>query len=161
MTAKRALWLSALCLSTFGVAIVALSSATGQEPGGVKWRTDYNVARKEAQEKGLLLIIDFRKDACVFCDMLASQTFTNPEVIKALNEKFIPLKMRLETDGDLCKHLGIDAFPTVLMASPTAGSSTPSSAFRTREFTDGMQRASPRCPSRLDAQDLAQTKSGQ
>jgi thioredoxin-like negative regulator of GroEL len=96
---------------------VAASAAQAQE-AGVKWRTDYHAARKEAEAKKLPLLIDFWRPACPPCEKMEHYTFRDPRILSALNEKFIPLKINGLEDTQLAGHLQINAFPTIVLASP-------------------------------------------
>jgi thioredoxin-related protein len=85
----------------------------------VDWRSDYNAARKEAAEKGRPLVLDFGFETCAFCRKLDSTTFRDPEIVKVLNTKFIPLRIDIERDPrHLAEQLGLQKYPTVVFATP-------------------------------------------
>jgi thioredoxin-related protein len=84
----------------------------------VKWRTDYNAARKEAVEKNRPLILDFGTESCFWCKKLDATTFQEPVVLGLLNEKFIPLKVDAEQNRPLAEALRIQSFPTLVLAGP-------------------------------------------
>jgi len=84
----------------------------------VKWRTDYNQARREAQEKGLPLVIDFGTRSCRYCVLLDQTTFRDPKVISTMNDRFIPLKIDAEIEIELSSALHISSFPTIVLAGP-------------------------------------------
>ena len=84
----------------------------------VNWRSDYSSARKEAQEKGLPLIIDFGTKTCFFCNKLDQTTFRDPKVIGVMNDRFVPLKVDAEVDVQLASSLRISSYPTVVLAGP-------------------------------------------
>jgi hypothetical protein len=89
--------------------------AAAQEP---EWRHDYNAARREAREKNRPLVLDFGTAHCFWCKKLDGSTFRDPEVVKFLNECFVPLKIDADKDAPLAKMLGITNFPTLLFAAP-------------------------------------------
>src|SRR6266446_2621631 len=97
-------------------AVLACSTALSAQEPDVKWRTDYNTARKEAQEKGVPLMIDFVTQNCHFCTEL-EKTFRDTSVAGLVNEKFIPLKIHADVDTQLASILNISAFPTVVFAA--------------------------------------------
>lgn len=97
------------------VLAVLAGSVSAQE---VKWRSDYNAARREAREKGLPLVVDFITDNCFWCNKLDAHTFTDPGVARLLNEKFIPLKVDARRNTSLVEMLHIHSYPTVLLAAP-------------------------------------------
>ena len=84
----------------------------------VDWRADYNVARKEAAEKGLPIVLDFGFEGCQYCRKLDAVTFRDTEVIKRLNGKFVPLRIDIQKDPSLAEKLGLQMYPTVVFASP-------------------------------------------
>jgi thioredoxin-like negative regulator of GroEL len=113
MTRRRIIvW--ALVLAA-GATLLAPHAARAQD---VRWRSDYNVALKEAKDKGLPLIVDFYTDHCVYCDRLDATTYRDPVVVKAMNEQFIPVKINGEREGRLAQILQITSYPTVVMADP-------------------------------------------
>lgn len=89
-----------------------------QGPAGIKWRTDYQAARKEAEEKRLPLFIDFVRPNCPPCARMEQYTFTDPRILATLNQKFIPLKINGLEEVGLASRLGINLFPTIVLASP-------------------------------------------
>ena len=96
--------------------LVGLAGSTGAQE--VRWRHDYNGARKEAAEKGLPLVLDFGTQNCFWCRKLDENTFSDPTVIQVMNEKYVPLKIDAERDATLAHALRITAYPTVLLAGP-------------------------------------------
>jgi tetratricopeptide (TPR) repeat protein len=84
----------------------------------VPWRQDYNSARKEAEEKQRLLMIDFGTENCFWCKRLDSSTFHDPSVAGLITEKFIPLKIDADREAGLAQSLNIQSYPTIVLASP-------------------------------------------
>src|SRR5262245_24278608 len=102
--------------------LMALAFATALAPAArgqtINWRSDYNKARKEAQEKNAPLILDFCMQGCVPCKKLEETTFRDPKVLALITEKFIPLKVEQERDPNLVSALRINGFPTIVLAAP-------------------------------------------
>lgn len=94
------------------------SLAQEASPTEVKWRHDYNSARKEALEKSLPLVLDFGTQACFWCRKLDETTFREPRVVGLMNERFIPLKIDAEKEAGLTQALDISSFPTLILAAP-------------------------------------------
>ena len=57
------------------------------------WRTDYNAARKEAQEKGLPLIVVIGTNDCFYCRKLEAGPLKDAGITNMLAGGFIPLKL--------------------------------------------------------------------
>jgi thioredoxin-like negative regulator of GroEL len=111
---RRSILVWAVLLAAGGV-LCAPPAARAQE---VHWRSDYNTAVKEAEEKGLPLVLDFFTTPCVWCDRLDATTYRDPAVVKTINEQFIPVKIHGEREPRLVQILQIQSFPTVVLADP-------------------------------------------
>lgn len=119
MSYRRLAWILALLLPALAVPALFVFSQEGAPPAAtsIKWRTNYNLARKEAQEKKLPLFIDFYGPVCRYCDEMDATTFRDPRVISILNERCVPLKLNGEVEENLRNALNIRAYPTFLIAS--------------------------------------------
>jgi thiol-disulfide isomerase/thioredoxin len=74
--------------------------------------------RREAAETGKPLLLDFGTEACVWCRKLDGTTFRDPKVARLLNDRFVPVKIDANKYEKLTSMLGIDGFPTLLLATP-------------------------------------------
>src|SRR5205823_13088721 len=102
--------------------LAALLLATSGLPGRadeINWRKDYGSALQEAHAKGLPLVLDFGTEDCVWCDKLDATTFRDPEVVRLVNGRFIPLKVQAARYPDLVAHLNIHSYPTLVVANST------------------------------------------
>lgn len=97
---------------------VATSPSLAQETT-VKWRSDYNAARKEAESKNLPLFIDFIRPACPPCERMENSTFRDPRIVAALNDKYVPLRINGLEEVQLAAQLQINLFPTLVLAGPS------------------------------------------
>ena len=103
------------------VILSALVLAAGPRPAAaqqVKWVSDYNVARKEASEKGRPILIDFGTENCFWCKKLDLSTFQDPAVVALLNEQFVALKVDADRESTLTQTLRIQQYPTLVLAGP-------------------------------------------
>jgi thioredoxin-like negative regulator of GroEL len=116
MVSRRIPW--RLLLLCSAVAATGPRDAAAQAVPDIAWRADYVAARKEAQEKGLPLVLDFGTKNCFWCKKLEDTTFRDPRVAAALNERFVPLKVDAEREVTLAQTLRIASYPTVVLASP-------------------------------------------
>ncbi len=98
--------------------ILAAPSSTLHAQEKIKWRTDYNMARKEAEARNLPIFIDFFRDPCPPCIRMDQTTFSDPRIAAILNEKFIPLKINGPVERVLIEKLQIELFPTFVLAGP-------------------------------------------
>ncbi len=103
--------LLAVCFSSF--ILHPSSFILAQE---VRWRHDYNAARREAAERRLPLLLDFETDRCLWCQKLDATTFRDPTVVALLNESVVPLKVDGHKSAALVELLRIQAYPTLVLA---------------------------------------------
>lgn len=82
----------------------------------VRWRTDYNSARKEAQEKGLPMLVEVSTDDCYYCRKLEATTFRDPRITSLLSSGFIPLKIDANREPALARALKVQVYPTLVLA---------------------------------------------
>jgi thioredoxin-related protein len=103
------------CLLTSLAWLVFPSSSSAEE---VQWRHDYGTARKEAEKKGVPLVLDFGTENCFYCRKLDESTFRDPTVVRTMNEKFVPLKIDADRDPVLAQSLQVHLYPTLVLAGP-------------------------------------------
>jgi thioredoxin-related protein len=84
----------------------------------VAWRTDYNAARKEAQEKGLPLLLVIGTENCFYCRKLEAGPLKDAGVATLISNAFIPLKLDATHAPDLAKALKVQLYPTTVLAAP-------------------------------------------
>jgi thioredoxin-like negative regulator of GroEL len=86
------------------------------QPAQILWRRDYNEARREQEEKKTPILIDFYTSSCYWCDRMDATTFKDPAVIALVNSRMLPLKVDGSRERSLATYLGIDSFPTFVIA---------------------------------------------
>lgn len=67
---------------------------------GIKWLS-YSEALTRAETENVHVFIDFSRKGCGWCRKMERDTYTNPEVIKMLNEHFAPTKVRGDSNDEL------------------------------------------------------------
>ena len=87
-------------------------------PAQLAWRTDYNSARKEAQEKGLPLMLVIGTEDCFYCRKLEGGPLKDPAITNLLATDFIPLKLDATRAPELAKALKVQMYPTTVLAAP-------------------------------------------
>src|SRR5438309_6591091 len=88
--------------------LISHASGKAQE---VRWRTDYNTARKEATQKNRPLVLDFGTENCPWCKKLDATTFQEPAIAGLMNERFIPLKLDGKEASRLLRSCEFKAIP--------------------------------------------------
>lgn len=100
-------------LTLMGIAWAA--PASGQE---IRWRYEYGSARIEAQRSGRPLFLDFSTEWCTYCKKLDVTTFRDAEVVRLLNEHFVPVKLDGNREKRLVEVLQLQGYPTLIVAGP-------------------------------------------
>jgi thioredoxin-related protein len=100
------------------LAIAAVPAGVRAQGPEVQFRADYNEARQEAEKRGLPLALYLTTDNCMWCQRLVADTFSDPSVIKMMNEKFVALKVHAAREPYLVEALKVKVYPTVILAGP-------------------------------------------
>ncbi len=84
----------------------------------ITWRTDYNTARKEAQDKGLPLLVVVGTDDCFYCRKLEAGPLKDRSLTPLIATGYIPLKLDAKAVPELAKALKVQMYPTTVLAGP-------------------------------------------
>jgi thioredoxin-like negative regulator of GroEL len=99
-------------------ALPALAQPARPAAQPVTWWTDYNSARKEAQEKGLPLLVVVGTENCFYCRKLEAGPLKDPNLAPLLANGFVPLKVDAKQAPELAKALKVQLYPTTVLAGP-------------------------------------------
>ncbi len=103
-------------------AVMALLGLALASPGGlseeIRWRFDYNAARRDASQEQKLILLDIGTEQCFWCKKLDAVTFRDPTVIRLLEGRFIPIKVDANREPRLVSALQVQSYPTLLVAAP-------------------------------------------
>jgi thiol-disulfide isomerase/thioredoxin len=78
----------------------------------------FEAATNQAARSGKIVLVDFYTTWCAPCKLLDKNTWTDPAVIKLLQQKTVALRIDAEKEVALSKRYKIDAYPTVLLVKP-------------------------------------------
>jgi tetratricopeptide (TPR) repeat protein len=115
MTARPRPLLAALLLGALAGLVPCAPLRAAEE---IDWRTDYGVARREAVEKDRPLILDFGTDDCFWCKRLDLTTLRDPTIVALVSRSFVAVRIDAAKEAALVEKLRIQAYPTILLASP-------------------------------------------
>jgi thioredoxin-related protein len=97
---KKYWWIA---IGIVAVSVAFFSWTTKTEPeetaeaSGIKWMR-YEEAVKLNKKKKKKYLVDVYTDWCGWCKVMDKQTFTDPAIIKYVNEKFYAVKLNAEKD---------------------------------------------------------------
>lgn len=109
----------AFALATFWL---LSGDAFGQSAKTIQWESDLKTAHARAQQENKHLLLHFYSDNCVWCDRLEAGAFKSPQVIDAINENYVALKIHAGKNPSLAKTFRVASFPTdvIVTTSGTA-----------------------------------------
>jgi len=102
-------------LLAFAVGMLLFSTACSSAESGVRWAVNLEAALKQAKESDKPVFVDVYADWCGPCKMLEKDVFPRPDVMKVLNEKFVPYRVNFEEDSAFADRYPVKAFPTLLL----------------------------------------------
>jgi thiol:disulfide interchange protein len=76
---------------------------------------EQGLAEAERENKPMLLF--FTAHWCHYCEQMASEAFTNPQVVN-LSEKFVCILVDADSAPEVCRRFHVSRFPTVQFVSP-------------------------------------------
>ncbi len=84
----------------------------------VYWRDGWNGALDEAKKADKPLVLELYLEGCPHCQRLDRETHADQEVAKALNTRFIPVRLEGRNHMDIEKQFNVTGAPTTLIFSP-------------------------------------------
>jgi YHS domain-containing protein len=85
------------------------------------WRTDFDAALREAEEKKLPLMMHFYSDWCVPCKQMEQTIFANASVKEMLTTRFVSVKLKNDKYQHLVRQYGFNMLPTDMVIDPFNG----------------------------------------
>jgi len=85
---------------------------TSQSGQAIQWESDLRAAHARAQQENKHLLLHFYSDNCVWCDRLEAGAFKAPQVIDAINQNYVALKIHAGQNPSLAKTFRVSSFPT-------------------------------------------------
>ena len=88
------------------------------EVEAISWTKNVDEAYKIASESGRPLVIYATMNRCPYCTKMKNNTLSDPQVIKQLNEGFIPVYLHVSENPKWVRRLRVKTFPTSLFLTP-------------------------------------------
>jgi YHS domain-containing protein/thioredoxin-related protein len=85
------------------------------------WRTDFDAALREAEEKNVPLVMHFYADWCMPCQKMEQTVFNSTPVRDQLTTRFVAVKLNSEKNQHLVRRYGFDILPTDMAIDPLTG----------------------------------------
>lgn len=116
-------WFIRLFWAAVGIIALAFGAPrliVGAEPSHL-WRTDFDAALREAEEKKLPLIMHFYADWCMPCQKMEQTVFNSSAVREMLTTRFVAVKLNSEKNQHLVRRYGFEILPTDMAIDPLTG----------------------------------------
>jgi thiol:disulfide interchange protein len=113
-----ALLIGAISYAFVNPSISEKEISTNVSPKQINFKSiTFAKALDEAKSTGKIIFIDAYTDWCGPCKVMSKNVFTNPDVAKVFNDKFINLKIEMEKNSDgpeIARLYKVSAYPTLI-----------------------------------------------
>jgi len=90
---------------------------TAKEREEIAWR-DWSVdAFNDAREQGKLVLLDLTATWCHWCHVMDSTTYSDQQVVRRINERFVPVRVDIDRRPDISERYNRGGFPTTAFLS--------------------------------------------
>jgi thioredoxin-related protein len=97
----------------------AVAAAAGPKIG-LDWQSDIFAAHKVSMRDGKPMLLVFGADWCFFCKKLEQTTLAEPEMVRYINENFVPVHLDVDKDKKVASILEVKSLPCTVVLSPNA-----------------------------------------
>lgn len=95
--------------------IVAAAAGVASGAGEISWLADLSGALDTAHGGARPVLVDVWAIWCEPCKEMDRTTYVDPDVVRSVNDRFVPVKIDADVHGDfLDQRYEVDAYPTVL-----------------------------------------------
>lgn len=141
-----------------GPALLLLLCATAQAADGV-WMTDFEAARKRAEELQRPMLIHFGADWCGPCRQMERNVLHTPRVTEQIRSNVVAVIVNVDRQPKLAARFGVTSLPTDLFIEPDGKRLMQSTGYRpASEYASSIARASTRYHDLLASRRPAEPK---
>ena len=110
-------------LLAFTLLLIFVSFSSSNDTSELKW-LDWNTGYPLAKKQNKIILVDAYTDWCGWCKKMDRDTYTNSDIIKALNKDFIVIKFNPELENIVYELDGNKITGRELFGQLTQGKST-------------------------------------
>ena len=86
-------------------------------PKNIVWNSEYDAAYHKMQAQNRPMLVFVKSNACLYCQKMEAQTYSHPEVINEVSERFVPAVINSHNEPTLARQLGATVYPTTVIIS--------------------------------------------
>jgi hypothetical protein len=117
VTAVRKQYPAILILFLVFLGLVLLVFLT-QHKETIKWVEDYDAGIRLAKQQNKPVLLAFYKANARFCEVISQDVYTNPRVIKYVEQNFVPIFIDVDKQPDIANRYHVDYYPTHYVKRP-------------------------------------------
>ena len=87
------------------------------ERGNLHFVEGYRKGYDRALREGRPMLVFFTAQWCHFCHQMASDAFTNPQVVD-LSQRFVCILVDADAEPQVCEQFGVRGYPTIQFLTP-------------------------------------------
>ena len=87
------------------------------ERGDLRFVEGYRQGYERAVREGRPMLVFFTAQWCHFCHQMASEAFTNPQVVD-LSQRFVCILVDADAEPKVCEQFGVRGYPTIQFLTP-------------------------------------------
>ena len=116
----RALVVSFACLALWGCAAQAGRGEAPAPVSAIAWQAWSPAAFAEAKREGRLILVNVHAVWCHWCHVMDEQTFTDPEVIEAIADHYVAIRVDADARPDVAERYQRWGWPATAILTPDA-----------------------------------------
>ncbi len=93
------------------------SMADSRENTAINWH-GFDAAQKQGNPQNKKYFIYFFSDHCGYCRKLEQKAFTNSDIIRYMNENFVPVRVNTDKELELAQRYRVQGIPDLRFLSP-------------------------------------------
>ena len=97
---------------------VITTPTAGMAQQQVRWEPTLESAQRLAEQTNRLVIVQFWAPWCTVCTRMEAEVLSRPEVVAALHENYVPVKINADHFPATARQYGITALPTTIITAP-------------------------------------------
>jgi len=99
------------------VLLFLCGAASKVEAAGIPWFKDLERASEVAKKNNQPMMIEFWADWCAACKVMEAKTYSDPELVAAVSERMISVRIHFDLQQDLARKYNVPALPYLVFTN--------------------------------------------